>query len=147
MFYSRRIKTFDMKSDIQSWIRVARRIGKHILNQSDMDSTVKVWRKTYKSSEKVMKDLNDPHFFAQKAVLREEISKRYTWEDFIVWRQQRNRNRRLQLLRYAAVVLIIMASIPVIWFLVDKPVGFPVVVQSGMEAGGKKVRECMLQLS
>lgn len=42
------------------------------------------------------------------------------------------------MLRYAAVVLIVMASVPVIWFLVDKPVEFPVVVQSGIEAGGKK---------
>lgn len=129
-----------MKLDIQSWIRIARRLGKHILEPSDIDtdSEIKIWRETYKSSEKVMKDLNDPHFFAQKAVLKEEINKRHTWEDFIVWRRQRDRNRRLQLLRYAAVVLIVMASVPVIWFLVDKPVEFPVVVQSGIEAGGKK---------
>ncbi len=107
-----------MKLDIQSWIRIARRLGKHILEPSDIDtdSEIKIWRETYKSSEKVMKDLNDPHFFAQKAVLKEEINKRHTWEDFIVWRRQRDRNRRLQLLRYAAVVLIVMASVPVIWF-------------------------------
>ena len=59
-----------MKLDIQSWIRIARRLGKHILEPSDIDtdSEIKIWRETYKSSEKVMKDLNDPHFFAQKAV-------------------------------------------------------------------------------
>ena len=65
-----------MKLDIQSWIRIARRLGKHILEPSDIDtdSEIKIWRETYKSSEKVMKDLNDPHFFAQKAVLKEEIN-------------------------------------------------------------------------
>ena len=129
-----------MELKIQAWIRLAKKIGENLLNSPDKQVDEEIDRWVNKSAErkKILEELENPLFYTEKAAKRKEIEKRYTWEEFMLWRKRRDRQRKLFIIRYAAAVIVLFGLGTSLWFLGQQKHELQVAFESEIKPGGAK---------
>lgn len=101
-----------MDSQIKEWIILARKISKYLLHQREPSNhqDVENWGKQGNKQQQLLDELNQKHYFAQKAAKRKEVEEKYTWDDFVATQRKKARRRKIQFMRYAASIILILAA-------------------------------------
>lgn len=103
---------------MQKWVRLARGIGKSLLNEEDkqLDDEVSEWAKGSDRGKRILGELRNLDFYVEKEARKREIEKRYSWEEFIAWRRRYERCRKLLVVRCIAAVAILFFVSTCMWF-------------------------------
>ena len=112
------IKHEKMEMNVQKWVRLARGIGKGLLNGEgkQMDDEVSEWANESDRGKRILDDLKDLDFYVEKEAKKREIEKRYSWEEFMTWRRRYERRRKLLVVRCVAAVAILFFVSICVWF-------------------------------
>lgn len=88
-----------MEMNVQKWVRLARGIGKSLLNEEDkqMDDEVSEWVNESNRGKRILGELRNLDFYVEKEARKREIEKHYNWEEFIAWRRRYERRRKFWL--------------------------------------------------
>ncbi len=129
-----------MKSKVQTWIRLARKIGKQVLASSEerTDEGVEEWMNQSSRNERIFKELKEPGFYLEKMAKKKEIEQRYTWDEFVKWRGQRERRQKLFIVRYVAAAVILFSLGTFVWGLNSRFEKQQVTLTSGIKPGGPR---------
>lgn len=129
-----------MELKIQTWIRRARKISKKLLENSEIQSDDEVydWVNTSDRGKRIVEELGDPNYYAVKAAQKKEIEERYTWEGFVAWRKNRERRRKLQIVRYAAGVAVVIGVGVGLWLSANQEQESTSALVSKITPGGPK---------
>lgn len=127
-----------MDTKIKEWIQLARRISKHLLTSAK--ATKKDSGEIDNTTFKIPAELKKPGYYAQKAIRKQELNKKYTWEEFQHTQKHKIRQRKIQRWGYAAsIILLIGAGSTVLW-LNQQPAKTEIALlpQPELVAGGAK---------
>ena len=104
---------------MQKWVRLARGIGKGLLNGEgkQMDDEVSEWAKESDRGKRILDELKDLDFYVEKEAKKREIEKCYSWEEFMTWRRRYERRRKLLVVRCVAAVVILFLVSTCVWFV------------------------------
>ena len=104
---------------MQKWVRLARGIGKGLLNGEgkQMDDEVSEWAKESERGKRILDELKDLDFYVEKEAKKREIEKCYSWEEFMTWRRRYERRRKLLVVRCVAAVAILFLVSTCVWFV------------------------------
>lgn len=104
---------------MQKWVRLARGIGKGLLNGEgkQMDDEVSEWAKESDRGKRILDELKDLDFYVEKEAKKREIEKCYSWEEFMTWRRRYERRRKLLVVRCVAAVAILFLVSTCVWFV------------------------------
>ena len=104
---------------MQKWVRLARGIGKGLLNGEgkQMDDEVSEWAKESDRGKRILDELKDLEFYVEKEAKKREIEKCYSWEEFMTWRRRYERRRKLLVVRCVAAVAILFLVSTCVWFV------------------------------
>jgi len=104
---------------VQKWVRLARGIGKGLLNGEgkQMDDEVSEWAKESDRGKRILDELKDLDFYVEKEAKKREIEKCYSWEEFMTWRRRYERRRKLLVVRCVAAVAILFLVSTCVWFV------------------------------
>ena len=104
---------------MQKWVRLARGIGKGLLNGEgkQMDDEVSEWAKESDRGKRILDELKDLDFYVEKEAKKREIEKCYSWEEFMTWRRRYERRRKLLVVRCVAAVVILFLESTCVWFV------------------------------
>ena len=104
---------------MQKWVRLARGIGKGLLNGEgkQMDDEVSEWAKESDRGKRILDELKDLDFYVEKEAKKREIEKCYSWEEFMTWRRRYERRRELLVVRCVAAVAILLLVGTGVWFV------------------------------
>lgn len=104
---------------MQKWVRLARGIGKGLLNGEgkQMDDEVSEWAKESDWGKRILDELKDLDFYVEKEAKKREIEKCYSWEEFMTWRRRYERRRKLLVVRCVAAVAILFLVSTCVWFV------------------------------
>ena len=108
-----------MEMNVQKWVRLARGIGKGLLNGEgkQMDDEVSEWAKESDRGKRILDELKDLDFYVEKEAKKREIEKCYSWEEFMTWRRRYERRRKLLVVRCVAAVAILFLVSTCVWFV------------------------------
>ena len=108
-----------MEMNVQKWVRLARGIGKGLLNGEgkQMDDEVSEWAKESDRGKRILDELKDLDFYVEKEAKKREIEKCYSWEEFMTWRRRYERRRKLLVVRCVAAVVILFLVSTCVWFV------------------------------
>ena len=108
-----------MEMNVQKWVRLARGIGKGLLNGEgkQMDDEVSEWAKESDRGKRILDELKDLDFYVEKEAKKREIEKCYSWEEFMTWRSRYERRRKLLVVRCVAAVAILFLVSTCVWFV------------------------------
>lgn len=108
-----------MEMNVQKWVRLARGIGKGLLNGEgkQMDDEVSEWAKESDRGKRILDELKDLDFYVGKEAKKREIEKCYSWEEFMTWRRRYERRRKLLVVRCVAAVAILFLVSTCVWFV------------------------------
>lgn len=108
-----------MGMNVQKWVRLARGIGKSLLNGEDkqMDDEVSEWVNESNRGKRILEELKDLDFYVEKEAKKREIEKRYSWEEFMTWRRRYEHRRKLLVVRCIAAVAILFFVSTCVWFV------------------------------
>ena len=104
---------------MQKWVRLARGIGKGLLNGEgkQVDDEVSEWAKESDRGKRILDELKDLDFYVEKEAKKREIEKCYSWEEFMTWRRRYERRRKLLVVRCVAAVAILFLVSTCVWFV------------------------------
>ena len=104
---------------MQKWVRLARGIGKGLLNGEgkQMDDEVSEWAKESDRGKRILDELKDLDFYVEKEAKKREIEKCYSWEEFMTWRRRYERRLKLLVVRCVAAVAILFLVSTCVWFV------------------------------
>ena len=70
-----------MEMNVQKWVRLARGIGKSLLNEDNkqMDDEVSEWVNESNRGKRILGELRNLDFYVEKEARKREIEKRYSW--------------------------------------------------------------------
>ena len=104
---------------MQKWVRLARGIGKGLLNGEgkQMDDEVSEWAKESDRGKRILDELKDLDFYVEKEAKKREIEKCYSWEEFMTWRRRYERRRKLLVVRCVAAVAILFFVSSFLWIV------------------------------
>ena len=108
-----------MEMNVHKWVRLARGIGKGLLNGEgkQMDDEVLEWAKESDRGKRILDELKDLDFYVEKEAKKREIEKCYSWEEFMTWRRRYERRRKLLVVRCVAAVVILFLVSTCVWFV------------------------------
>ena len=108
-----------MEMNVQKWVRLARGIGKGLLDGEgkQMDDEVSEWAKESDRGKRILDELKDLDFYVEKEAKKREIEKCYSWEEFMTWRRRYERRRKLLVVRCVAAVAILFLVSTCVWFV------------------------------
>ena len=117
--FRQKIKHEKMEMNVQKWVRLARGIGKGLLNGEgkQMDDEVSEWAKESDRGKRILDELKDLDFYVEKEAKKREIEKCYSWEEFMTWRRRYERRRKLLVVRCVAAVAILFLVSTCVWFV------------------------------
>ena len=103
---------------MQKWVRLARGIGKSLLNEDNeqMDDEVSEWVNESNRGKRILGELRNLDFYVEKEARKREIEKHYNWEEFIAWRRRYERRRKFLVIRCVAAVVILFFVSTCVWF-------------------------------
>lgn len=107
-----------MEMNVQKWVRLARGIGKSLLNEDNkqMDDEVSEWVNESNRGKRILGELRNLDFYVEKEAKKREIEKCYSWEEFMTWRRRYERRRKLLVVRCVAAVAILFLVSTCVWF-------------------------------
>lgn len=105
-----------MDSKIKEWIKIARKFSRFLLHTTSAseEEELKQWTEKH---QRLLQELNSPSYYTQQALRRNQLQRKYSWEQFVADQKQKIRIRRLRTLRYAASVVILLTAGIAIWLL------------------------------
>lgn len=100
-----------METTIKDWIRIAQKISQHLLQKegTSTNEDVRKWQQEKTSHRKILNELSKPGFYARHAKRREDFEEKYNWDHFIASQQRKALHRRLQIIGYAASVIVLLS--------------------------------------
>lgn len=100
-----------MDSKIKEWIKLARKLSKYLLRQTDgsIHQEIQEWEKQDARRRKLLKTLSHPSFYAQQAAKRKVLDEKFTWDNFVRAQKKKVNQRRIRFVRYAASVMLLLA--------------------------------------
>lgn len=118
-----------MESTIKDWIQIAGKLSRYLLHRQDttLEQEVRDWQKSGKRQQQLFNELSRPDYYARQAKRREAINKKYSWEQFINSRQQKIQRRRIQIISYAATVILLLTAGGLLWHNNPQPAQTPLL--------------------
>lgn len=106
-----------MSPNIKEWIQLARKISKYLLNREEQaeNKDIQEWAGKSSANQQILEELNRPDYYVRKAARRQELITKYDWNHFLTSQQQKVKRRRLQIVGYAASILIFIGAGGAVW--------------------------------